>query len=652
VNRRRPGAARPSLVRLGLGSAAVVVGALGLAAPAAAKSAPAARTAPEAAAYLQELEARGLVDKTVVTPAMLASEVRKADDELVAGQAALAAARLYAVVEGPRYQDFSDSSDFQDAEYRLGLALARGGSTTTARRYLGRSLGRGAQSPYYHAALRAYVDVCLDEHIAAACAQEITQLGAEDVNQELAYLQGRALYDAGKFERAEQELQTVSAHSRFYSSALYLRGVMRVKRSDLRGAQDAFCAIADVKKGDTIRFYIDGRYYALRDLARLALGRIAHEEGRDDDAFYHYFLIPSDSKKLPDALFEAAWSSLSRKEYDLGARLADEFMKQYGTSPRASEARLLRATLQVKTCRFADAEKGFDSVLAEYEPLTRYVDRALVDPATRRTLAERLLGADEMHPVATNDIDGLIASMLEVDARFFRLHAIARGLTHEASDVDHVEADWQKLERRVAESGAGKTTAARRGDNYVQPVTGGPVDAAALLEKVNALGDEIARARAAARKSDEAKTALAALESRRIQLAGTLERVLEVGSGGGERSGLVALVHADVAAANGLRARAASLAWHVDAASSELIRQSLVELRGRLEGMLRQARLGKIDAVIGQKRKLEKQIEDLAAGRFPAEMFGKLHIEGLIGDDEEYWPPENERWADEYENYK
>ncbi|HEX4459506.1 MAG TPA: hypothetical protein VIA18_16110 [Polyangia bacterium] len=633
-----------------LGSVAVI-GALALAAPAAV-AAPAAKPAPEAAAYLQELEARGLVDKTVVTPAMLAAEVRRADDELVAGQPEAAAARLYAIVEGPRYQDFSDSSDFQDAEYRLGLALAHGGSTTTARRYLGRSLGRGVKSPYYHAALRAYVDVCLDEHIAATCAQEVTQLGAEDVNQELAYLQGRAFYDAGKFERAEAELQTVTAHSRFYSSALYLRGVMRVKRSDLRGAEDAFCAIADVKKGDTIRFYIDGRYYALRDLARLGLGRIAHEEGRDDDAFYHYFLIPSDSKKLPDALFEAAWSSLSRKEYDLGARLIDEFMKQYGTSSRASEARLLRATLQVKTCRFAEAEKGFDAVLAEYEPLTRYVDRALGDAATRRTLAERLLSADELHPISTTDIDGQIASMLEVDVRFFRLHAIARGLTHGAADVDHVEADWKRLAARVAESAKGTTAGANHAASYVQPVAGGPVDAAGLLAKVNALGDEIARARVDARKSDEAKAALAALEARRTQLAGTLERVLDVQSGGGDRSGLNALVHADVIAADGLRARAASLAWHVDAASSELIRQSLAELRGRLEGFLRQARLGKIDAVIGQKRKLERQIEDLAAGRFPAEMFGKLHIEGLIGDDEEYWPPENERWADEYENYK
>ncbi|HEX9101374.1 MAG TPA: tetratricopeptide repeat protein, partial [Polyangia bacterium] len=352
-----------------------------------------ARPVPEAGAYLTEMERRGLVDKTAVTPKMLADEVRRADDELVAGQPAAAAARLYAIVEGPRYQDFSDTEDFQDAEYRLGLALARGGGTTTARRYLARALGRGPKAPYYHAALRAYVDVCLDQHLAESCAVEIDKLGAEDVNEELAYLHGRALYEGNHFQRAEDELGRVTPKSRFYSSALYLRGVMRVKRQDLRGAQDAFCAIADVKAGDRIRFYIDGRYYALKDLARLALGRIAHEEGRDDDAFYHYFLVPSDSKKLADALFEAGWAALAHKDFDLGARVVEEFLKLYGTTPRAAEARLLMATLQVKTCRFADAEKGFDRALAEYEPLTRYVDRALNDAATRRALAERLLAA-------------------------------------------------------------------------------------------------------------------------------------------------------------------------------------------------------------------------------------------------------------------
>jgi hypothetical protein len=33
-------------------------------------------------------------------------------------------------------------------------------------------------------------------------------------------------------------------------------------------------------------------------------------------------------------------------------------------------------------------------------------------------------------------------------------------------------------------------------------------------------------------------------------------------------------------------------------------------------------------------------------------MLGRLETEGLIGDDEEYWPYEGEYWADEYENYR
>src|SRR5258706_10314676 len=103
------------------------------------------------------------------------------------------------------------------------------------------------------------------------------------------------------------------------------------------------------------------------------------------------------------------------------------------------------------------------------------------------------------------------------------------------------------------------------------------------------------------------------------------------------------MVAGDREGAGALRAQVARLALKLDAASGELVREALVDLRGRVEEMLRRARLGKIDAVVGEKRKIERQIEDLAAGRFPAELYGRLHIEGLIGDDEEYWPPEPER---------
>ena len=47
--------------------------------------------------------------------------------------------------------------------------------------------------------------------------------------------------------------------------------------------------------------FADERFFAVRDLARLALGRVAHEAGRFDDARYYYYLVPRDSDRLAEA---------------------------------------------------------------------------------------------------------------------------------------------------------------------------------------------------------------------------------------------------------------------------------------------------------------------------------------------------------------
>jgi hypothetical protein len=660
-------------------------GAPALAAPPLAPKATKAR--PEAAAYLEELERRGLIDKTNGSPKRLAEEVRLADDELVRGEHALAAARLYAIVEAPRWQDFSETDDFQDAEYRLGQALARGGSYDGARRYYLRSIARGKEAPFYLAALRGYVDVCLEARTLGTCVAELDRAGAVDVNQEIAYLRGRAAFEGAApaaGDNAEEELAKVTPKSRFYSSALYLRGVARVKRRDFGGAKDAFCAIADVKDGDTLRFYIDGRYYALKDLARLALGRLAHEEKRDDDAFYHYFLIPQDSPRLAEALFEAAWSSLSRKEYDLGARLVEAFLKEFPDSPRVAEARLLFATLQVKTCRFADAEKGFERFLVEHEPMMAAIDRALADASARQELAQKLLEREARALAALRDaerdrggragaplsekerqkqaeqkaldrkdapaksLEDRLAELLEIDPRFFRLATLTRGLEVGAADAAAAQKSWQALAARLA------------GQRVQTSGTG--MLAPELLSRSRELAAEIARARAALRRAKGAapaetaqlKEALAALESRQRTLLASVERAVqrEPVERDGAQKGLEPMVRADGERAVELGAEVARLQAKIDKAAGALLEKALLDLRGRMEDLVRRARLGKIDAVVGQKRRLEKQIEDLAAGRFPPELFGKLHLEGLIGDDEEYWPPEQEIWLDEYENYK
>jgi len=116
--------------------------------------------------------------------------------------------------------------------------------------------------------------------------------------------------------------------------------------------------------------------------------------------------------------------------------------------------------------------------------------------------------------------------------------------------------------------------------------------------------------------------------------------------------GLAKLAAADAERARTAPARAQATLERAFAAATRLGMGAIRRLDADLTRTVEQARLGKIDAVIGQKRKLELEIEDLAAGRYPPELFGRLYASGGVGDDEEFWPFEGEYWADEYEGYR
>jgi hypothetical protein len=112
------------------------------------------------------------------------------------------------------------------------------------------------------------------------------------------------------------------------------------------------------------------------------------------------------------------------------------------------------------------------------------------------------------------------------------------------------------------------------------------------------------------------------------------------------------MVAGDLARASELERASAELIARLEGASDKLAQAAIDRLYADTRRVLDKAKLGKIDAVIGQKRKLEIEVQDLASGRFPAELHGRLWEEGLIGDDEEYWPFEGVYWSDEYSGYR
>jgi hypothetical protein len=162
-------------------------------------------------------------------------------------------------------------------------------------------------------------------------------------------------------------------------------------------------------------------------------------------------------------------------------------------------------------------------------------------------------------------------------------------------------------------------------------------------------------ARQAANEADEELEHLGKLQ-RKVEVAlangiATADQAAEaaVAQAGG---GIKPLIQADIAEARRLDKASHALARKLAEAGEKLSRGTVDKLYEDTRKVLDKAKLGKIDAIIGQKRKLDIEVQDLAAGRFPEELIGRMWNASMIGDDEEYWPWQGEYWADEYSGWR
>ncbi len=665
---------------------AALAAVLALAAPSArAQPAPGATTAPPPGAdtgatiadYYAALEKAGMIDVESGSRETLRKDLDDAERLLRAGNSIEAAVALYAIVESPRYSAFSDFVEFQNAQYYLGVALAESGAYDAALHYLVAVMERGPSTLYFAPAHRRAVDIALETHRTADVLAMLEGLHLSEpippgASGERSYLRARIAYDKGDYDAAEAELTKISRKSRLYSSALYLRGIIRTRRGQLRDAAEALCEIVDTPDDDKYTFVVDDRYFTIKDLARLGLGRLAHEHGDYDDAYYHFFQIPDDSSRLPDALFDAAWSMYQKRELGTARDLTDEFLRRFPSSNLVPEAQLLRGYVDLADCKFTEAQTHYDKLVAALQPVVDEIARIEKSPQLRRELFERAMtlhDAERTDPTARigfrakNRTDQVLA-LLQVDPQFVRIHEAIAGLRRSAGDAPHVVRAWTSLARAMKHRSVSKV------EREASIEEEDAADANGLLEDVRRLQDELARSRAELKRGVREKLLpmdAAAAEAKRLddlaQEINTLEEQARAAAEnadaqltgsdlGGSKASLGPMVKDDLHRARTLNRAARQLLTRLTAASDDLALRSIRKLHKDVRRVLDKAKLGKIDAVIGQKRRLDIEVSDLAAGRYPAELHGRLWEQGLIGDDEEFWPFEGEYWADEYEGWR
>ncbi len=591
----------------------------------------------------------------------IGARVAEGEQLIATGRVDEAIARLVAIVESPDFDRFSDLEEGRAAVFRLGDALAVAGINEPARMYLRRVVeAKGAwdagvvgaaASVWARRAVRRLVDVALESRDFAAVADDLKNVpptAPEEVRGEIAYMTGRAQEAAGNPDAALAAYGAVTQRSRFWAQATYLSALIDVDRGRYADGENLLCKVADPKRSATTTpLFADEKFFAVRDLARLGLGRIAHEQRRNDDARYYYYLVPSDSDRLAEALYESATTRYEKKDYDGARELLDELVGLGVRHRYEDEAWILDAWVDLARCRFADADKKLTEFLRRYEPVRDAARRMGESGGSMdRLLAAVRSGSDAagaevggMNP----DVVRAVAALIRVDPSYDRVLAQRTTLEREASGLVYATGAIDDMQRTLATNGG------------VRPAEAGLVAGAATTDQ----------GREARRALDGVEHQLADLEAVHApegQLAPLRQALADLqahmGHGGGsgatgaapENTGgdLGDLLRGDASRSTELRARIDKAREDLSGTETALAKDALHRLDLRLSRLLRRARLGRIESVLGRKRALEVEVEAIRLGYLPQDAVDSLDAARYMTDKEEYWPFEGDDWPDEY----
>ena len=607
------------------------------------------------AGELALLEKKKLAAPTASSIDELDALLEDAHARVLSGRKDEATMLLLEAVEGPRFRSFESFPPFAAAELMLASLLLDQHALLSAQRSVDRLLLRGVKTPTFGPAFRRAVDIALARRDYAASAATLRARAKEplpeDAQNELHFLVGLAAYDAGRTPEAERELAAVSKPSRFYARAQYLLGAIAARQAKYDEASLRFCAVRDIQRGAPRTRYESAYLYPSEDVAQLGLGRVAHEQGRHKEAFEHYFQIPNDSPLVAEALFESAYASYEQGHPRTALDSLQQLEARYPESPYTAEARVLRGYVDLASCDFERAERELLTFEQTFGAVLAELNATLKSPARTHSLfAERAAVADSRNAAQ----DALLLGLLTRDPEVDRLRSELAALDAELARGSRVPEEFSLLAVRVR----GKEAPRAR----VEPAPDEATRSAAVrarLGEVHALLALLSRELVVLRRGGaqpdalrELQTTQQKLRKQSDELAARLRQVVRKQARAHERPAGAELgerLDQESAYVRELRDRGLKVRDELEGQLQDAERRALETLRGRLEKELRRARIGRIDAVMGKKRKLELEVESLSAGRFPAELSSAKQTPALLRDDQEYWPFEGEDWPDEFE---
>ena len=416
--------------------------------------------------YEEALRARKLGGNIQLSLDDVQQRAAEGEDLLRNGRVDEAVSRMVDLVESPQMTPFVNDEPGRAVIFALGDAYARGGAYQPARAYFRQLLSQpGAWdkvATYARRATRRLVEIGIEsEHYDDALddLKLVPQTAPEETRGEVSYLQGRAAEAKKDPDAALAAYAAVPQRSRFWAQATYLQGLILVEKQRYKEGEDMFCKVADPKRATTSTpVYADERFFAVRDLARLALGRVAHEQFRFDDSRYYYYLVPRDSDRLAEALYEAATSRYEKKDYTGARELLDELKGLQIHHPYEDEAWILDAYVDLAQCKFKPADDKLLRFIALYEPVRDAARRVQGDERAMNTLlAAAREGGDagntEGGAALSREALRAIAALVRIDPAYGQVVRQRVVLDHEASGLRLAKTSLGDIRSQLATTG-------------------------------------------------------------------------------------------------------------------------------------------------------------------------------------------------------
>ena len=191
--------------------------------------------------------------------------------------------------------------------------------------------------------------------------------GSRAVSAPVDYLRGKTLFSQEDFPAARASFERAAKEPALFAQASYYIGVCHTSEGNLDAARKTFATL-ETPKGQS---FDDER---IANLASLAIGRLAYEEGEYNEAIRFYNKIPRNDPAFVDAAYEATWALVQLGELVAARRNVDVILFSEPEPERYTEVMLLRATLSVREKDYDTALASFRDVLDRYDPVREQFD--------------------------------------------------------------------------------------------------------------------------------------------------------------------------------------------------------------------------------------------------------------------------------------